>query len=244
MRGFVLCADGRFYHPVIADKAIEADGKRRKQTARTAKATEARRRKDGNNVDERNDDRNDQRDDSENSDVTITKGREGKGEEEKGREENISAVPSARAAKPSEEFAKFWSSYPKRDGANPKFPAEKAFAVAIKSGTAPLEIIEAADRYRSQMRAKGQEGTPYVQQAVNWLKQRRWRDHGAGTESGNGDERVRIFRMLTEHRRRGGDWPWPIEPRETLDGEIVAAWERENATNTDPAGLFPSGGPH
>lgn len=42
MRGFIKCSDGRFYHPVIAEKAIEADSKRRVQKKRTKAATEAR----------------------------------------------------------------------------------------------------------------------------------------------------------------------------------------------------------
>lgn len=56
LRGFVECTDGRLYHPVIADKAIEADGKRRVQRKRTQAATSARRGK------QRNDDRDEQRD--------------------------------------------------------------------------------------------------------------------------------------------------------------------------------------
>ena len=42
MRGFVLCSDGRFYHQVIAEKALEADEKRRSFQTRTAKARAAR----------------------------------------------------------------------------------------------------------------------------------------------------------------------------------------------------------
>jgi hypothetical protein len=42
LRGFVECSDGRLYHPVIAEKAIEAGNKRRNQRVQTAAATEAR----------------------------------------------------------------------------------------------------------------------------------------------------------------------------------------------------------
>jgi hypothetical protein len=140
-----------------------------------------------------------------------------------------SAVPSARAAKPSEDFQKFWASYPKRDGANPKHPAEKAFAAAVKSGTAPAEIVGAADRYRSQLRSKGQEGTPYVKQAVYWLKERRWQDYPAdGVSVDLESEFIRIGRMLQTHRERGGPWPWPQEPRERLNQDLVQRWLREN----------------
>jgi hypothetical protein len=42
LRGFILCTDNRYYHPVIADKAIEAGSKRIRQRSRTQAATEAR----------------------------------------------------------------------------------------------------------------------------------------------------------------------------------------------------------
>lgn len=43
LRGFVPCDDGRLYHPVIAEKAIEAKEAKDKQRARTQAAAEARR---------------------------------------------------------------------------------------------------------------------------------------------------------------------------------------------------------
>lgn len=42
MRGWVLCSDGRLYHPVVAEKAMEAWEFKTKQRDRTRKATEAR----------------------------------------------------------------------------------------------------------------------------------------------------------------------------------------------------------
>ncbi len=45
MRSWVKCADGRLYHPVVAEKACEAWERKQKQKARTQGATEARRRK-------------------------------------------------------------------------------------------------------------------------------------------------------------------------------------------------------
>jgi hypothetical protein len=43
LHGFVECSDGRLYHPVVAEKALEADGQRKAQKERTRKATDARR---------------------------------------------------------------------------------------------------------------------------------------------------------------------------------------------------------
>lgn len=57
LHGFIECSDGRLYHPLIAEKALEADDQRKRQKERTQKATEARR---GVKRDvERNDDRDD-----------------------------------------------------------------------------------------------------------------------------------------------------------------------------------------
>lgn len=56
LRGFVECSDGRLYHPVVAQKAMEADEQRNKKRKRTEAATAARRNG------QRNDDRNDNSD--------------------------------------------------------------------------------------------------------------------------------------------------------------------------------------
>jgi hypothetical protein len=60
LHGFIECSDGRLYHPVVAEKALEADDQRKKQKERTQKATEARR------GGKRNVERNDNRDDGRN----------------------------------------------------------------------------------------------------------------------------------------------------------------------------------
>lgn len=77
LRGFVLCSDGRFYHTVIAEKAIEAKQAKERQRNRTQAATDARR---GNKPTvERDDQRDGARDDVRN--VHQGKGREEKGED-------------------------------------------------------------------------------------------------------------------------------------------------------------------
>jgi hypothetical protein len=102
LRGFVLCSDGRLYHPVIAEKANEAKAAKDKQRNRTQAATDAR--KGRPNDEQRDVDRNDERN------VDQEKGRELKGEEREPKiDENIihlnsSAPPAAperrKAAKP------------------------------------------------------------------------------------------------------------------------------------------------
>lgn len=66
LRGFVECSDGRLYHPVIAEKALESWNKKLAQRERTRLATEARearrRAESAQRDDQRNVHRHDQRD--------------------------------------------------------------------------------------------------------------------------------------------------------------------------------------
>ena len=66
LRGFIECSDGRLYHPVVAEKAIEANDQRKKQRKRTEAATSARR--GGKRNDQRDDDRNDTEHEARNDD--------------------------------------------------------------------------------------------------------------------------------------------------------------------------------
>jgi hypothetical protein len=65
LRGFVECSDGRLYHPVVAEKALESYEQLQRQKARTKAATNARRngKRDDEPPDERYGDRHDQGDD-------------------------------------------------------------------------------------------------------------------------------------------------------------------------------------
>ncbi|MBI1202643.1 MAG: DUF1376 domain-containing protein [Rhodopseudomonas sp.] len=194
LHAFTLCSDGRLYHPVIAEKALEADGKRKSQRKRTAAATEARRRAQEPSTPERdvdrNVDRNGDRDDygTDKRNVVQGKGREGKGEEAKGREhdlskKDISAVAVATAgAIWGALFQKFWESYPKRQGANPKEPARIKFLAAIKSGEDPDVIIESAKSYARELARENKVGTPFVARALTWLTEKRWKDYQPSPE--------------------------------------------------------------
>lgn len=80
LRGFILCSDGRLYHPVIADIANKSFKTKRRDDNRTRNATEARRRR----YEQRNDDvtsnvtiENEQRDVDRGGNVTFTKGTKG-----------------------------------------------------------------------------------------------------------------------------------------------------------------------
>lgn len=102
-------------------------------------------------------------------------------------EEKRSLTRSRAVGKPtrpaaSKPFDEFWGKYPKREGANPKEPARKKFAAAVKSGADPADIVAAAERYRDEALSTGKLGTSYVAQAVTWLTQARWCDYPPPSE--------------------------------------------------------------
>lgn len=100
-------------------------------------------------------------------------GLEGRGKEEEKKKDPCAVVKPTRT---DEKFEEFWKSLPKRDGANPKEPARRLFEAAVKSGDDPEAIIAGA---RQCARAESKNaGTPYIQQAVKWLRDKRWRDYG------------------------------------------------------------------
>lgn len=104
LRGFILCDDGRLYHPVIADKAIEASSKRRRQRQQTKAATEARRKSETIRDVHRNDQRNDQHDNIRNDDRDDAAEPErnvhqGKGMEEKGIDDGGVETPAREPSK-------------------------------------------------------------------------------------------------------------------------------------------------
>lgn len=112
----------------------------------------------------------------------------------------IRAVADATRPRAPDRFEEFWEVYPKRDGANPKIPARKKFIAAVKSGVEPAAVIAAAGRYAAEMRAKAQERTPYVAQAVTWLNQQRWGDYDANAPNAPGvisaEESAQLFAEL------------------------------------------------
>jgi len=99
--------------------------------------------------------------------------------EAESKKEKVSIRSVAVATRPQahEKFSEFWKAYPKRDGSNPRSPAEKKFTALVKSGEDPARIIAGAKRYAAELRAKGDEHTKFVAQAVTWLNQQRHNDY-------------------------------------------------------------------
>ena len=91
----------------------------------------------------------------------------------------VPSPPVAKATRPASRFPEFWAEYPKRDGDNPRAPAEKKFDALVKSGVDPQSLIDGARQSSTDHRRRGNFGTPYVPQAIKWLNDKRWIDAAA-----------------------------------------------------------------
>jgi len=102
----------------------------------------------------------------------------GKGGEE---EEEESIRPVAKAPASSSRFDEFWKEYPKREGDNPRKPAEKKFNALVKTGVDPETIIAGARQASAAARARGDYGTRFVPQAIKWLNDQRFHDYAVSS---------------------------------------------------------------
>jgi hypothetical protein len=100
-------------------------------------------------------------------------------EREEERETDSRSVAVATQPRAPDLFEDFWKAYPRRDGPNPRSPAEKKFRALVKSGVDPEMMIGAASALASSEAAKGNIGTRFIPQAMTWLNQQRWADHAA-----------------------------------------------------------------
>lgn len=118
-------------------------------------------------------------------------------ESKKEEKKDSCAVATATRTKPSGKFEEFWKAYPRRDGSNPKTPASKVFDAAVKQGADPQAIIDGARRCAVADIKKI--GTPYIPQAVKWLRDQRWLDYAADSPTPSGlseEERRKMFEKL------------------------------------------------
>jgi len=86
----------------------------------------------------------------------------------------------AEATRPcADAFEEFWKAFPRRDGPNPRKPAEQKFNALVKTGVEPAVMIAGAKQLASDEAKRGNIGTRFIPQAVTWLNQQRWSDHAA-----------------------------------------------------------------
>lgn len=99
-----------------------------------------------------------------------------------------------------EAFERFWRVYPKRQGGNPRKPAEDQFLIALKNGHDPEKIIAGAEAYALACKRSNMVGTAYVAHARTWLRQQRWNDDYSDHGGGN----VRPGSGVSNPHRQGG----------------------------------------
>lgn len=106
---------------------------------------------------------------------------EGKGKEGERKGMETSSRSVADATRPGEhpKFEEFWRSFPRRDGPNPRKPAEQKFSALAKTGVDPDVMIAGAKQLSIDESRRGNIGTRFIPQAVTWLSQQRWTDHAA-----------------------------------------------------------------
>ncbi len=93
-------------------------------------------------------------------------------------EKETESQPVAKATRPaSSKFEDFWKEYPKRDGDNPRKPAEKKFDALVKTGVDPDSIIAGAKQASTEARSRGNYGTRFIPQAIKWLNDQRFTDY-------------------------------------------------------------------
>lgn len=156
LHGFIRCSDGRLYHPVIGDMALNADQKRKGNSRRTAAATKAAAAARRSSRD-RNDIRDDVRNGPDEADVTGPKRREVKGSEEK---QTLPAGESgARAgfAGKAQLVPIDWQ------------PNQINIQAARDAGLSDIEIEAQAARFRKYNRARGRKFADFDEAWAAWV---------------------------------------------------------------------------
>lgn len=166
--------------------------------------------------------------------------REGQDQNIEKRKENSRSV--AKATRPAEnlKFEEFWKAYPRRDGPNPRKPAEQKFNALVKTGVDPDVMIAGAKQLAAEESRRGRIGTQYVAQAMTWLNQQRWTDHAA-TAFAEDDGMIEILDQLQLEawdaygietvgkpypRNRKGGWRFPSKWPPGYEANMLAGVEK------------------
>jgi hypothetical protein len=121
-------------------------------------------------------------------------------------EEEVSRSVAAATRPRADEFEEFWKAYPRRDGPNPRKPAEQKFNAMVKTGVDPAIMIHAAKQLASDEQQRGNVGTRYIPQAITWLNQQRWSDHAAVAFSASSESDRLSWDEALESFKRNGHW--------------------------------------
>ncbi|WP_024337996.1 hypothetical protein [Bradyrhizobium japonicum] len=165
---------------------------------------------------------------------------EGKRREGEGKGKVSRSVADATRPVEDSKFEEFWKAYPRRDGPNPRKPAEQKFNALTKTGVDPDAMIDAAKRLAAEESRRGKIGTQFIPQAITWLNQQRWSDHAA-TAFAADDGMIEVLDQLQleawdeygkQHlgkpypRNRKGGWRFPSKWPPGYEANMVADVEK------------------
>lgn len=235
LAGFVECSDGRLYHPVIAEKAIEAWQKRRDGKARTAAATaaaaEAKRMRRGPVTES---------DGVRDGSVTDGKGREGNGD-------NTPPSPLTGAVRPKRKpkarldangggeftpgFLLFWEAYPSKIGKQAAWDSWRRDIAEIGIEEMAAVIVKDVTK-RAAEDDRWLRG--FVPNPATYLNQRRWNDDITRAP----EPPPPANKPFTAVNPGGGSPRVEDTPQRRLEGaisyathmvEVVKEWDKEKA---------------
>lgn len=146
MRGWILCSDGRWYHPVVAEKALDAWAKHKKASSK-GKAGAAKRWGTGNST-------------GTSQPMPADSNRTDMGE---------GLNPLSGKPDFPDDFEKAWKAYPRRLGDNPKRKALKAWSARLREGHSADELRAGVERYAEFCRTTGKVGTETVKHAATFF---------------------------------------------------------------------------
>lgn len=186
MEPWVLCSDGRFYHPVVAEKAIEAWTEKQEYQRRKAAFSQqqkARIAKRWSREKEAEDTAEDTTEDTEEDTGRITGRNTNERDRDMDRDRDKSQrdksllsdaaapdVPDGAAKEPySAEFEAFWQAFPKREGKRTAFLAWQR----AKKRANVAAIMDGAKAYAV---ARANQDSRYTKQPATWLNGDGWAD--------------------------------------------------------------------
>lgn len=129
---------------------------------------------------------------------------EGGDKQEEVKKENT--PPVAKATRGADEkFEDFWKERPRRDGDDPRKPAEKKFKALVKTGVDPDVIISGAKLASAAARERGIYGTKFVPQTVKWLNDQRFIDYAASAFIDSDEPKIDWENQMSRFKR-GFQW--------------------------------------
>lgn len=115
-------------------------------------------------------------------------------------------------------FERFRKVYPRRDGSQDWPKARESFDRAVRAGVDPEAIVGGAERYATDCRRRGDEGTRFVKQARTWLNGRLWEEFANAGPSAPTASISPDWRALVMSFQRSGNWPSSLGPGPGFSG--------------------------